>query len=75
MNEISKKFRTILELAINESIIRIVVDPRKPIGGPVQQSIDIVAAVNRSSEYVKDILLDVKEMGQFVSAVWCSRYI
>lgn len=38
MSEISKKFRAILELAINESIIKIVVDPRKPISGPVQQS-------------------------------------
>ncbi len=60
MGEIAKKFRTILELAINESINRIVVDPRKPIVGPVQQTVEIVTAVNRSCEYVKEILLSTK---------------
>lgn len=50
-------------------------DPRKPISGPVQQSMEIVTAVNRSSEYVKDILLGSKEMAQFIGVNWCGRYM
>lgn len=75
MNEISKKFRTILELAINESINKIVVDPRKPIAGPVPQTVEIVTAVSRSSEYVREILVGGKEMGQFISIGWCGKYL
>lgn len=49
MAEISKKFKTILELSINESINKIVVDPRKPITGPLPQTLEIVTALTRSS--------------------------
>ena len=35
MTDISKKFRTILELSLRESINKLVVDPRKDVTSPV----------------------------------------
>mgnify|MGYP000889164940 FL=1 len=39
------------------------------------QSVEIVAALSRSGEYVREVLLGEGELGQFVGVNWCAAYL
>ena len=73
--DVSKKFRSILELSIREAINKMVVDPRKQISWPLPESEQIVAALIRSKEYIRDILMHDEETSHFIGVAWCSLYL